>query len=29
MTDAYVVGAGIIPCGENYEQSFDDMLESA
>jgi acetyl-CoA C-acetyltransferase len=29
MTDAYVVGAGIIPFGENYEQSFDDMLEGA
>ena len=29
MTDAYVVGSGIIDFGELYDQSFDDMLESA
>jgi len=29
MRDAYVVGAGMIDFGELYEQSFDQMLESA
>ena len=29
MTDAYVVGSGIIDFGELYEKSFDDMLEEA
>jgi acetyl-CoA C-acetyltransferase len=29
VTDAYVVGSGIIDFGELYDQSFDDMLESA
>ena len=29
MRDAYVVGSGIIQFGELYDQSFDQMLESA
>ena len=29
MSDAYVVGAGMIDFGEHYERSFDDLLESA
>jgi len=29
VTDAYVVGSGIIDFGELYDRSFDDMLESA
>ncbi|WP_254538220.1 thiolase C-terminal domain-containing protein [Halomarina litorea] len=29
MNDAYVVGAGMIDFGEHYDQSFDDLLESA
>lgn len=29
MTDAHVVGSGIIEFGEKYEWSFDDLLEGA
>ena len=29
MTDAHVVGSGIIDFGEKYEWSFDDLLEGA
>jgi acetyl-CoA C-acetyltransferase len=29
MSDAYVVGSGIIDFGEKYEWSFDDLLEGA
>jgi len=29
MTDAHVVGAGIIDFGEKYDWSFEDLLEGA